>query len=328
MRKAILLADLHLHHLPVWRLEWCENFMNDLLSEFGGFTEPHSHSHKLTDDLKTDLYILGDVIEIRDKVDSRVLNLLIKLITKWSNGDVVWISGQHDSYIPGKATLHGLDGITLPNGRVIVVDNHPYNHIDNIWFVPFQRRDEDYREKLALVPDDSIVLTHTPTKEIIEMYGAKDVEGISIKEFERFKLAISGDIHKFYDFPELSYVGAPSQRDWRDSGVEGRFGILEGGKFSRMATEHPKHIKVKDASEIPPDGVYIIKTARGANIQAANVIETVETSDLKMEHLELTASGTMEDSIKAYVAENPPPITETDQTTITFASTFLGDKNE
>ena len=313
--KALLLADLHLHHLPTWRLEWCEKFIDHILHEYGGGklhveTDSSSGARSLLNPSKhgLDLYILGDVLEIRDKVDSRVLNLLIKLVKGWRLGDVVWLSGQHDSYVPGKATLYELHDLNLDNGRVIVVDNEVFKHHEN-WFVPYQRRDEDYRECLAKVPDDVILFTHMPVKEIIEMLGGKNVEGISVKEFSRFKLAISGDIHKFYDFPDLKYVGAPSQRDWRDKGVDGRIGILEDGKFDRVATTHPKHIEVGSAEEVPATGQYIIKTKRGLNIQAANIIATVETSAIDIESVELQVSGSTSDQLSAYMKANKPPVT-------------------
>lgn len=292
--KALLLADLHLHHLPNWRLDWCAEFVDYLLNSFG---KP---------DEACDLYILGDVIEIRDKVDSRILNILIKLIKNWGSGDVVWLSGQHDSYLPGKATLHELNGFKLEKGQVFVVDNEVLNHKGN-YFIPFQRRDEDYRKCLKQIPNDSIVLTHLPTKEIIEMYGAKDFEGISVKEFDRFKHTISGDIHKFYDFPKFSYVGAPSQRDWRDKGVDGQIATLEDGKFTRIPTTHPKHIEVADSKEIPTEGEYIVKTKRGTKIKAENVISVVETADLNIDTVELTVSGSMADQIDGYMKLHKPP---------------------
>ena len=299
MSKSLLLADLHLHHLPKWRYEWCSEFIMKMLAKYGNNKEQQTH-----------LYLLGDVLEIRDKVDSRVLNMLIKLIKNWCGGDVVWLSGQHDSYIPGKATLHELTDIKLENGVVYVVDNKAFKH-DGNWFVPFQRRLEDYRECLNQVPDGVTVLTHIPTKEIIEMYGAKDVEGISVKEFSRFKQTISGDIHKFYDFPTLSYVGAPSQRDWRDKGVDGQIGWLVDGKFMREPTIHPKHIEIYSADEIPKEGEYIIKTKRGSNISAKNVLSVVETSNIDIESVDFKQPQLESEQLGLYLKENSPPCSVT-----------------
>ena len=315
---ALIIADLHLHHLPAWRLEWCESFVSEVCNIYGA---PLKAEEGFKSGDFFDLYILGDVLEIRDKVDSRVLNMLLRLFKNWHSGDVVWLSGQHDSYIPGVATLADLRDFKLTNGRIYVVDNDVLYH-RKYWFVPFQRSLEDYRRCLDRVPNDSFVLTHMPTKEVIEMYGAKDVDGISIKEFSRFQSAVSGDIHKYYDFDELSYVGAPSQRDWRDKGVEGQIGILSDYVFERIPTVHPKHIEVSSSEEVPEDGTYIVRSKRGVSIDAPNVIDSTETSDIKHDSFELTVGGTVREKLKTYFKASPPPgdITKT----LKEAETLLG----
>ena len=292
MSKHLLIADLHLHSLPQWRFSWCEKFVDDILK-----SKEYEH-----------LYLLGDVLEIRDKVDSRVLNLFIKLMKNWSTGDVVALAGQHDSYLPGRGTLREMDEIAIKKGHIYVVDDEVFEH-EGHYFIPYQRSDKDYLDLLKKIPDDVIVFTHLPTKEIIEMYsGNKDAPGISIKKFKRFKMTISGDIHKFIDFDTFHYVGAPSQRDWRDKGTDGQIGVLDGDKFYRIPTEHPKHIEVAEASDIPEKGEYIIKTPRGKNITASNVIQTMEKSDIDVESIELTTSYNVEEQIKSYMKENKPPV--------------------
>jgi hypothetical protein len=293
--KILLLADLHLHHLPRWRLDWCEQFVETVTSKYGypgsGF----------------DLYILGDVLEIRDKVDSRVLNLLINLIKNWKSGDVVWMSGQHDSYVPGRATLHEISDFQLDNGKVVIVDHRTVEHKGN-WLVPFQRKDEDYRKLLEQVPDNSTVFTHLPLVEILEKYGAKNVKGIRLKEFARFKRVYSGDIHKYEDLDNFSYIGAPGQRDWRDKGLEGQIATLIDGEFTRIPTEHPKHIEVNSEDDIPKEGLFIVKSKRGSNVHAVNAIEVVETADINLESVELRGgSKSKQEQIEAYLEQNSPP---------------------
>lgn len=304
--KALVVADLHLHHLPKWRFEWCVKFVEYVLSDFGCEYEG-----------ECDLFLLGDILEVRDHVDSRVLNLLLKLILRWRGGSVVWLSGQHDSYIPGKATLHNLDGTELVKGAVHVVDDEVFmfrNKDDyDYWFVPFQRRVEDYRRCLGEVPDGEKVLTHIPTKEIIEMYGGKDFDGVSEKEFKRFEWAISGDIHKFIDLECLSYVGAPSQRDWRDKGVAGKIGIIEGDEFSRIDVSHPKHIEVEEGDEVPDEGEYVVKFKRGVEVDLKdkNVLGVVEEAGVDIESVEFSFNGgEADEQIKEYIKKNKPDVGE------------------
>lgn len=285
--KAVLLADFHIHHLPAWRLTWCENFVKELLAN------PDYNDHYL--------FLLGDVLEIRDRVDSRVLNLLIELIVKWQ-GEVVWVSGQHDSYLPGRATLEGLNNLS----NVHVVDGDVYHHQPtDTWFVPFCRKDDDYRELLKKIPDGAVVFTHLPIVEAIAQFNVKDIQGIELKEFERFEHTYSGDIHTFVDYLKFSYIGAPSQRDWRDKNVRGRIGILENGEFRRVETSHPIHIEVENESEIPDDKQCIVKCKKGISlVNKENVIASVETTSIDLESVELTSTeGTDEQVMQRYVSQ-------------------------
>ena len=127
--KALLIADLHLHHLPHWRLEWCQKFVKEIIEK----SKNYEH-----------LWLLGDVFEIKDKVDGRVLNLFLELIGGCKNNGVkvVWLTGQHDSYLPQLATLEKLSLF-----GVVIVDRQP-QEIEGIWFVPFFREENLYRKLL------------------------------------------------------------------------------------------------------------------------------------------------------------------------------------
>lgn len=289
MTNTLLLADLHLHHLPAWRLKWCEEFVDNLLST----------------NVYDDLFILGDVLEVRDKVDSRVLNLFLKLVQNWPTGSVFWLTGQHDSYKPGKATLHELDGQEIANGTIVVIDDGPYNgHKNkNLWFIPYQRRKEVYREHLRQVPSGATVFTHILVKEALP--GLKIPEdSISAKEFERFRIAISGDVHNYASFGNFHYIGAPSQRDWRDKRVVGQIGVFDGENFKRIPTTHPKHLEVEKESDIPNEGQYIIRAKRGKILgEKENVLNVVETV-LDFDSVQLRGKKTTEEAINEYVSVN------------------------
>lgn len=231
--KAVMLADLHLHHLPLWRLEWTENFIKELLSVFPA---------------EIPLLLLGDVFEVQDKVDSRVLNQFLDLILSW-NGRVIWLTGQHDSYMPGKATLEGLKALT----QITIVDGKPfYDSCLNWWFVPFARSLEYYYEMLKTIPDNAMVMTHMPLKEALEKFTTPDDERyVKVEDFSRFKKVISGDIHGFTSFKNFHYVGAPSQRDWRDASVEGKIGVLyTDNTFDRISVDCPQHVKVTNLASL------------------------------------------------------------------------------
>ena len=275
--KALIVADLHLHHLPAWRYEWMWEFLSTLLSK---------------QEAKTKLVLLGDVLELRDRVDSRVANQLFKLIGNWECGDVIWLTGQHDSYLPNRDTFEGLDDYALKKGKLKIVDREVWYDKDlGVFFVPYCRDEEDYRQMLKPIKNGSIIFTHLPVKEVIESFGGQDVCGISQKEFDRFSLVVSGDIHKYCKFGKVEYVGAPSQRDWRDKGVEGQIGWWVDREFSREETQHPVHIEVEKEEDIPDHGDCIIKMPRGLKISKEledNVIAKIETIKTDFENVKVS----------------------------------------
>jgi hypothetical protein len=67
--KAILLADLHLHNKPDWRFIWNNDFIEELLAPLSACTRSCS-----------DLILMGDVFEVRNNVDSRVINQFIGFV--------------------------------------------------------------------------------------------------------------------------------------------------------------------------------------------------------------------------------------------------------
>ena len=291
---VVILADAHLHQAPLWRFNWNQVFLDKLLKEYS---------------YKYDIILLGDVFESRDRLDSTVSNQFVNFTLQWAaRNHVYWLTGQHDSYLPGKATLGGLatanDNITVIDDSVVKYPGYP-----DRFFVPFARKDKDYRTFLSQVPDESIVFTHIPTVEAISMFGVADKQGISVKEFTRFKKTYSGDIHKYYDFPELTYIGAPSQRDWRDRNTIGVYGILtRDNEFCRVKTDHPIHIDLtKEQQDIPSNRKCIVKTFRGDTVTGDNIIQSLETTDIDIESINLAVELAGDAIITQYLCNNPVP---------------------
>lgn len=241
--RWLCVADLHLHHLPSWRLDWCYDFADDLVAYL--------------DETDLELVLLGDVLELKDKVDARVANILIYILTNASR--VYWITGQHDSYKPGQATFYELGALD----HVCVVDERVFARGDNVYLVPFARDREDYREMLEMVPDGAGVFTHVPIADALRGFGAElpdDV--ITAADFDRFSWVYSGDIHQHSRHGVFEYIGATSQRDWRDAGVQGCVGVVtESGKLTRVPVAHPVHRKISTRAELrkKPNGAEIVK---------------------------------------------------------------------
>ena len=297
--KSILVADLHLHHLPIWRFDWCEKFIYKIIED-----ECNGNA---------DLFLLGDVFEVKDKIDSRVVNLFLDFVCMWSDkSSVVWITGQHDSYLPQKASLE-----KLKISNLTIVDRDVCQYKDSVYFAPFARQVDLYRQWLDKVPDNAVLLTHMPVKEIIEQYGGKDPNGISVDEFSRFKDVFSGDIHAYQDMKNLHYVGAPSQRDWRDKATKGCYGKLsindDAISFDRKFVDHPIHLEIEDDSDvekIDPDKEYILRMPRGIDIDNKDNILSIMYNDIdkikavKVDSLSDISTDNIMDKVKKYNKEH------------------------
>ena len=231
--RWLCVADLHLHHLPAWRLDWCYDFADDLIAYL--------------DATSLELVLLGDVLEVKDKVDSRIANILLYIITNTSS-EVYWLTGQHDSYKPGQATYYELGSLD----HVHVIDEKVFARSDDVYLVPFARDRERYREMLNEVPATAGVFTHIPIAEALRGFGAELPEdAITVADFKRFEWVYSGDIHKHNRFKNFEYIGATSQRDWRDEGVAGCVGVVTGdGKLTRIPVAHPVHRRITKQTEL------------------------------------------------------------------------------
>lgn len=228
--QKVLVADMHLHHLPNWRLEWCKELIESLV--------------QLGHDIGVggaDLVLLGDVFELRNRVDARVANLFITLVLEWP-GEVFWVIGQHDSFVPGAATFAALDGID----GVTVIDSEVYNEEGTLnYYVPYFRDQDHYVAVLDTIPDRATVFTHMPVAEALIGKGDAASGHISARVFARFSKTWAGDIHVSHKYGNLEYVGAPGQMDWRDAGVQGRIVLLDRHfKSLPILVKHPVHIRL------------------------------------------------------------------------------------
>ena len=294
--KALLIADFHLHVRPQWRHEWNDKFIDHLLeNEDTGLNE---------------LFLLGDVFEKKDNIECEAINQLLKLILNWRSG-VIWVTGQHDSYVPYKCSLGQLGDLS----SVKIVDREVYKHpLGEVYFVPFARTLDKYKELLGQVPDNARVFTHMPVKEALPGIS---VDAISVDEFKRFAYTISGDIHKYADYDNFSYVGAVSQRDWRDKEAQGRIAHWDmeydnASKMKRIETNCPMHIKVDDVSEIPKEGEYIVKLTN-AKQTTENLPENIlgcsfgHVSDLQGVKIK-KETRTKQQMVEEYTDKNKPKI--------------------
>jgi hypothetical protein len=278
---------------------------------------------KLREEQPAKFVFMGDVFEIKDRLDSRVADLFLSFVCK--GDDCAWITGQHDTYAPGKATLGGLRyNMFVCDDRMSAIS---VSGDLLLYTVPFARNLEYYREMLSKVPDDSLLLTHMPIYEALQQFGPDPDTMIHAKEFSRFKWTYSGDIHNHQTHGRFSYIGAPSQRDWRDQGVDGKIGVLyDDLTFERLNVNHPVHIKIRTETHInqllsrqsidSPTVYKIIGDIDPAKLELIKDIDGVLgvewvppelSADKPIEELAIEGLGSDEELIRDYVTTSELP---------------------
>jgi hypothetical protein len=224
--KYLLIADAHIHHEPQWRFDW-------LAKELAQLYDEYAHTHQLM--------LLGDVFEVRDRIDARAANLFLDTVVEWQKKNrVIWITGQHDSYVPGRATFEGLRGLRDGVRGVFVADKPLWYTVEpGVVAVPYCRDMAQYRALLknAQRGGAHTLFTHMPVKEAVPN-GPDDM--VCADDFNAFSQVISGDIHKQSAFGRLMYVGVLAPRDFRDEGAHGAYATFEDGKLRLYASGAPE----------------------------------------------------------------------------------------
>lgn len=242
-----IIGDLHLHDKPEWRF--------DLLKE------------KLSTYKNREVWLLGDVFEVKDKINCDVINIIIDFCL---NNDVIWLVGQHDSHKPNICSLEGL------KSKVKIVSDSVLEH-KGFYFVPFHRDLKVYRDWLIQIPDNAKIMTHIPLEEAIHHLNPNFV-GLNMDDFKRFSLVVSGDIHNGQVFEKgnckFIYTGVYAPRDFRDKGYQGKFIRLEDGKLNRIGTDMPIFVDIKSQEQLDQltDKQLIIRSNVDLNC-GNNVIE-------------------------------------------------------
>lgn len=300
--KAVLISDFHLDHKPLTRFKWNDEFIQSLL-------EKYSQDHAL--------FLLGDVVEVSNHIDSSVINQVMHLCLSWARYNrVVIIAGQHCSFKQGHSSFRALEDAK----NIIVVDDKEFNLPNsNIWFVPFFRennktkRFDYYRQMLDNVPDNSIVMTHVTLREALADNWTEDKDMVELQEFKRFKQTFAGDIHSGKEWTRKDganfvYCGIPSQRNFSDANASTSYILFDTDKYTKVYTDAPRFLNVDTPQDIPQDGIqYVIRIKNNNEIDLSGVdnvlqVEEVDISNKQLrEQLHVSVIG--DDVYKIYVEQ-------------------------
>jgi DNA repair exonuclease SbcCD nuclease subunit len=245
----IILADLHLtnNSLDEYRWSWLNKFTEWLLN----YAESR---HKKKKEVVTEVIILGDLTENKDKHTESLVNRFIDVVTKWydaNNIHTTIIAGNHDgidSRRPFFRFVNMSEYVKMYYDRPVIDDE------DNILYLPHSRTPVDDWEEIK---------KHVKTSKYIFMHqsvdGAKTSSGFEMEDsvpsnyFKHSKAKIfSGDIHVPQFINNVTYIGSPFPIYFGDN-FEGRFALIDKNDvvtFKHIPSIHKWKLNVRNIKQI------------------------------------------------------------------------------
>jgi predicted phosphodiesterase len=214
----LIISDLHLSDNPK------DNYRFDFLAHLPDFTRQHDAS---------DVYILGDLTEAKDRHSAPLVNAVVDGIAKLARAvKVIILKGNHDYY----QIDHPFFGFlrTIPN---ITYISNP-TQIGRRMFLPHTRNHKKDWKGLHYKNID-VIFTHNTFEGALSEHNTKLV-GIPLKALPDSITTFSGDIHKPQQVGEdLHYVGAPYHIRFGDD-FTARIIKLDGDEWESI---HPSSVR-------------------------------------------------------------------------------------
>lgn len=138
------------------------------------------------------LIINGDLTHVPGVLNSTTLKILAEIESVWKNIPRVYNIGNHD--LDNKVGLHNLllhesiENVSVVLPGVVLNDN-------GVYIVPFTHSIEDQIKLLRSIPDDSVVVVHTPIIGAFMTPEISDSGGVPKEEFYRFRYTLSSHYH-------------------------------------------------------------------------------------------------------------------------------------
>lgn len=163
------------------------------------------------EELGNNVIILGDLLDTKSIVRSECLNFYYEYFKKSSLNFIILV-GNHD-YHNLECKQHSLNTLKLPN--VTIVDK--LTIIDNLAFIPYIHDKAVLKETLNSIPEGTVLFGHLDITGFDYGNGFICEEGLSLEDFSKFKMVISGHFHKPSVKGNIEYVGTPFSHSFGES---------------------------------------------------------------------------------------------------------------
>jgi DNA repair exonuclease SbcCD nuclease subunit len=205
---------------------------------------------QIIEDLGNPTILLGDLLDTKDIVRARCLNLYYQLLSE-SKLNFAILCGNHD-LINVDRTDHALEPLKalknveiVDHGKIVSLGNPFIPSTEKMFFLPYVKDQEVLRRELAHARKNNVkyVFGHLDVFGMDYGNGIISQEGLNLEDFEGFKRVISGHYHRFQEKENLTYLGTPFSHSFGESDQIKYIGVLdtETGELELLETPFPKH---------------------------------------------------------------------------------------
>lgn len=198
---------------------------------------------------------MGDMLDTKEIVRSKCLNLWIELFSKSKLQHYILI-GNHDLHSV-ESKEHSLYPLTLLK-NVHVIDRPQSIHDMSMYAVPYIHDPKEFVKALKMQDGHQVLLMHQGVTGFDYGNGYIAENEVPLEALSKFELVISGHFHKFQKEGNLVYIGTPFSHTFGESDQEKFLGILDLKtlKLKTIPMKFPQHKTFYlncDSEEMPQD---------------------------------------------------------------------------
>jgi DNA repair exonuclease SbcCD nuclease subunit len=209
----------------------------------------------MIEDLGNDCIILGDLLDTKELIRGKCLNLYLK---RMRNSKLFFsvLVGNHDRFALDSEE-HALQALGhLSNVRLVNSPRGLYTDEDEhgkfLAMVPYIHDPKKLREALESVKKADIIFCHADIKGFDYGNGLLSKEGLDLEDLAHYPMIVSGHYHKYQKLNNITYLGTPFSHSFGESNQDKYLGILDTDtmELELLETPFPRHKTITiDASQ-------------------------------------------------------------------------------
>lgn len=238
--KIFILSDLHFGKYNN-QVSWKDYMMDYLKNEF----VKSAYENGLNKDTD-ELFILGDVFNSREAVNTMILTNVVELLKELKKHfkTIRIIVGNHDAYYIDNNDItsvrHVQEIVNNDKNKNLICYDKPEQLIINgkkVLLLPWNNNYTEVNEFLSK-DDSDYLFCHADINEMKYDSGIEIKDGINKDNFSKYKKIFSGHIHIRQEKKNILYVGTPYQLEWGDLGNTKGYYYIDCENFSYNFVEN------------------------------------------------------------------------------------------